>query len=305
MLCIILIGLFYILYVKDFSVDILKRSKKVVLKTTNSILHILRELLIPSKGILAIVVVLLFSIYQYNTFKMTNDYKEVYYQEFKKQYLGPINEDRYEDILIDQKEIQECYEKSFIIWELVEEDPENAAELLMENDTTLYKAKNLENIGRLRVEFEEAMELGLNNLVDNRGANLIVMKDKEIYLIECISILAIPLIFVYMNFRKQMAIPSYSTVIKTSKTGEKKYLLFSNGLFVLLVIFNTILMIYGHIIRIEKVYPIDLSYTLKDILFANVGLSLSNTLFIFGVFIVLTIILFSQISYCLINKFKN
>ena len=305
MLCILLIGLFYVLYIKDFSVDIFKKSKKVVLKTTNSILHILRELLIPSKGILAIAVVLLFSVYQYNTFKMTNDYKEVNYQEFKKQYLGPINEDRYEDILIDQKEIQECYEKSFIIWELVEEDPENAAELLMENDTTLYKAKNLENIGRLRVEFEEAMELGLNNLVDNRGANLLVMKDKGIYLFECISILALPLIFVYMSFRKQMTLPSYSTIIETSKTGEKKYLMFSNVLFALLIIINTIIMIVGHIIKIQKVYPINLSYTLKDILFANIGLSLSTTLVIFGIVLVLSVIFVSKISYFVMNKISS
>lgn len=301
-LCILFIILFYLIYVKDFSIDIFKKSKKVALKTTNSILHILRELLIPSKGILAITIVLLFSIYQFNTFKMSLDYKEVSYQEFKKQYLGSINEKRYKDVLDDYEEIQKCYEKSLMIWELVEENPEKAGELLIENDVVLNKARNLENIGRLRVEFEEAMSLELDNLVDDRGANLLVMKDKEIYLIECLSILALPLIFVYMSFRKLMRLPSYSTVIKTSKSGEKKYLLLSNVLFTLLVILNTFIMIIGHIIKIEKYYPLDLSYTLKDILFANIGISLSTTLVIFGVGVVLGIILISKLSYFIINN---
>ena len=301
-LCILFVILFYVIYVKDFSIDIFKKSKKVVLKTTNSIIHILRELLIPSKGILAIAVVLLFSIYQYNTFKMSFDYKEVSYQEFKKQYLGPINEERYQEILDDQNEIQECYEKSIIIWDLIDKNPENSAELLMENEEILNEARDLENIGRLRTEFEEAKELGLDNLVDNRGANLLVMKEKEIYFIEFICILAIPLIFVYMSFRKQMILPSYSTVIKTSKTGEKKYLLFSNGLFVLLTIFNTIIMIVGHIFKIEKFYPLNLSYTLKDLLFANVGLSLLTTLVIFCVVVVLGIVLISKFLYSIIEN---
>ena len=141
---------FYVLYIKDFSVDIFKKSKKVVIKTTNAIIHILRELLIPSKGILAIAVVLLFSIYQYNTFKITNDYKEVSYQNFKMNYLGPINEERYQDMLKDQNVIQECYEKSLIIWDLIEKDPINAGELLIENEEILYKAQNFENIEDLQ-----------------------------------------------------------------------------------------------------------------------------------------------------------
>lgn len=301
-LCILFIGLFYLLYIKDISVDIFKKSKKHVLKTTNSILHVIRELLIPSKGILAIAVVLLFSIYQFNTFKKTQDYKEVSYQEFKKDYLGPINEDRYQDILADQNNIQECYEKSLIIRKLVEEDPENAAELLIENEEVLYKAQNLENIGRLKFEFEEAMALKLNNFVDDRGANLLVMKDKEIYLVECLSILAIPLIFVYMSFRRQMNLPSYSTVIKTSKTGEKKYLFLSNLLFALLAILNTVIMIVGHIVRIKKFYPLNLSNTLKDILFVNANLTLSTTLFLFGLMVVLGIHLISRFFYFVLSK---
>lgn len=301
-LCIIFIVLFYVIYVKDFSIVIFKKSKKQVLKTTNSIIHGLRELLIPSKGILAIAVVLLFSIYQYNTFKMSYDYEEVSYQNFKVNYLGPINEDRYNEILEEYNEIQDCYEKYIEIQKFAEIDPDKYFDLVAENKEVVIKAQNFENIGKLKTEFEEAMMLGLDNLVDNRGANLLVMKDRGIYLIECISILALPLIFVYISFRKQMTLPSFLTVIKTSKTGEKKYLNLCNLLFTLLVIFNTILMVIGHVIRIEKFYPIDLSNTLKDILFAKISLSLSATLVIFIIISILGIILISKLSYLIMNK---
>lgn len=301
-LCILFIILFYIFYVKDFSVNLFKKSTKTVFKTTNSIAHISRELLFPSKGILAIAVVLLFSIYQFNTFKITSDYKEVYYQKFKEQYLGPINEERYEDILADFDEIQECNEKFLEIQKVADQDIDKYFELMIENEYIANKAQNMDNIIKLKAEFEEAMSLGLKNLVDNRGANLLVMKDKEIYLAECLSILALPLIFVYMNFRKQMTLSSYSNVIKTSKTGEKKYFIFSNLLFVLLTMLNTIIMVVGHITKIEKFYPLNLSYTLKDILFANIGISLSTTLIIFSIVTVLGIFIISKISYFVMDK---
>lgn len=300
-LCILFIVLFYYLYTKDFSVNLFKKSKKTVLKSTNSIIHILRELLIPSKGILAIAVVFLFSIYQYNTFKMSYDYKEEYYQEFKKQYLGPINDERYEEILDEYDEIQECYLKFMEIQEIAEKDEEKYFELMIKNEDVVIKAQKLENMGKLIVEFEEAMSLGLTNLVDNRGANLLMMKDQKLYLIECLSILVLPLIFVYVNFRKQMTLPSYITVIKTSKTGETKYLLLNNLLYVLLVILNTAIMIFGHLIKIKKSYPINLSYTLKDILLVNIGLSLKTTLFIFSIVVIIGIVIVSMLSYFIMN----
>ena len=307
-LCVGFVSLFYLIYLKDFNFDFFKNRKKAGLKSTNVILHILRELLFQSKGILAITIVLLFSVYQVNTFKISSDFKETSYQQYKTNYLGTISNSKYEEILYEYQVVQENYSKFLEIEEIANQNPEQSIQIYRENEDIISKAQNMDNIQRLKAEYEEAMELGLSNFVDNRGSNILLMKDQPIYLLECLSILVVPLVFIYISFRKQMTIPSYSNIIKTSKLGVKNYFNLSDILFVNLTVLNTLIMVVGHIIKVKKYYLLDFSYSLKDILYANSNLSILSAIILFSIIVIFGIIIISKILIYVmyyINSKKN
>lgn len=291
LLLIVLVTFLFIVYTKGIHIAQIT-SKSFSLRSVDPFAHVIYEVMIEAKGILAVIVILLYAGYNIYNFRITKDSKEEYYQSFKTSYLGEITEEKYQKICEDYEKIDLAYEKAQSIYQQANKDPENASQIYEANLDILDLARNNENIARVRSEYEEAMDQGVQTFVDNRGAQILFMKGQTVFFIQSMLVIVIPLVTVCLYHDRLMHQKERYLLINTSSLGIKVTKKISSICYFLLILISTCLYTGLHIYKVTNKYPVYFTNTLKDLLIMDVPVpvwlaliicELILTMFIFGI----------------------
>lgn len=307
-LCIVLSCISYFLYINEICTKPLLK-KKISLRSTDPCVHIMREVYAESKGILAIMLVLLFGIYNLQQFQISKGSAADAYQEFKNAYLGEITEDTYQRICEDYDEISEAYEEAQDVYQKAAEislDPETEAmtidQLYMDNALILSKANKMEYISNLKSEYETAMELGTKKLIDDRGGNLILMKEQTVLRVESLIIIIIPLLAVCLYHCALIRKKERYLLINTSSLGLKVTRKLNHMTYFVLIVIDVITAICMHVYKVSTVYTIDYTNTLNDLLLSSVNIPLWAVLLVTGIIITFVTYLIILLLEKIMNK---
>lgn len=245
-------------------------GKKLSLRSTDPFAHVIYEVMIEAKGILAILVILLYSGYTIYNFQITKDSKEEFYQSFKMTYLGEISSEKYQKICEDYEKINEAYVQAQSIYQQANENPQEASQIYEANLDILELARNNENIARVKSEYEEAMGRNVKTFVDNRGANILFMKDQPVFFIQSMLVTAIPLITVCLYHHILIHQKERFLLINTSSLGLKVTEKINHICYFILILISTGLYLILHIYKVSRKYPICFTNTLRDLLIINI-----------------------------------
>lgn len=249
-------------------------NKGIPLRTTNLTLQSIYQLLINYRGILMIIVVLMFSFYNIQGFSLFTRPEEASYQLFKKDYIGEITLDLEHRINKDDVMITEAYQKSLVLRDYINKHSEKANELYAENDHIFKMANNYENIKKLKAEVLEAKKLDVKALVDTRATDLLFMKGQTFFIVQHLAVLFLPIII----FGLYQGLHSFSalnlSLVKSSKLGLKPYLR-SQRIGIISLSFTSVLVILGlHIFKVVSNLPIVFSNSLKQQMILNLDIPL-------------------------------
>lgn len=276
MLNVLALGVLYLFYTGKFTLN-KQFNLNLSLKSTNVLLNSLYQVLITSGGGFVLVIIFLFSLYNMNTFKLSDKPGERSYIEYKQQHIGRIDEsliNRLEDL---SNVMNQSVTQRDILLKEVEADPDKANDIYLENYEIFEIAKDEGNLERLLQEIELSLEYGVENLVDSRGANLLLMINQYRFIIMNLSVLFGSLILIGYHQSKTKMSENNLPFIKTSKVGEKRYNKIENKSLLILSMLSVGLLMLMHFIKIERRLPINWNNSLRDLLIIDLNISLGLT----------------------------
>lgn len=273
---VIVLGILYLFYTGKLELN-KQFNLNLSLKSTNLLLNSLYQVLITSGGIFVLVVIFLFSLYNMSGFKISDKPGERSYIEYKQQYIGKIDDaliNRLDDLSVI---MEDSVNKKDTFLKEVEVHPDKGNDIYLENHEIFEIAKNESNLQRLIQEVELSLEYGVEHIVDNRGANLLLMIDQYKFLsVNLIVLLGSLSLIGYHQSKLKMA-QNNLPFIKTSKVGEKRFNRVENKSLLILSTLSTGLLMFMHFIKIERRLPIDWKNSLRDLLIIDVNISLALT----------------------------
>lgn len=268
----LLLILLYLFYVGK-----LKFNKQIninlSLKSTNILLNSMYQVFISSGGIFVFILILLFSLYNMNSFKISNKPGEKSYVEFKQQYLGKIDDNLIERLNEFEVIMHETVVEKNRLLKEVELNPDKANEIYSENYEIFEISKNEDNLQMLREEINLSLEYGVNHVVDNRGANLLFMVNQTRFIILNLTVLWGSLILIGFHQTKLKIDQNNMPFIKTSKVGIKRFNQIEDISLLMLSTLATGLLMLLHYRKIKGRLPINWMNSLRDLLILDSSIS--------------------------------
>lgn len=248
----------------------------IPVRSTHRIVHSMYQLWISSYGLIILVFVLMFGIYSIKTFSISTTSNEQSYQLYKQNYLGPIDDSsitRHKQAL---EIIQEAVREKEKIQIMIEREPERAHDLYVEHDAVFKRAHEISNALRFDEELKQAQMLGVDTMIDNRGASLIVMKNQVFYRLIFMGVLLVPMFFLGYQQYHLIYDRRNESFIHISRTGMKNYRKTHRYSLLIYSMMMSFTMIAMHILKISKVLNIDFSNTMKDLLITSIPVTLKT-----------------------------
>lgn len=277
---IVLIGLMvmfivitYVLFTK-FTGKGIQFKNVIKLKSVSMYLQIGYQVLISSGGILALLFIFLYSMYGISNFKVSYKPGQKNYLEFKTNYIGEIDDNLLESLADMKEEMDSVIIIRNLALREMEKNPSLTNEIYSQYKYEFEFSKNENNLAILLEEIETAKYFGIRSLVDDRGPKLLVMYQQPVFFSINMLVLLGSLFLVGLFQGRLKKNHNNYFFILTSKSGlcvfEKK----EKVVLLLLSFISTSLLMFLHLFKIRRLFPINFSNSLSDLLISNMDISL-------------------------------